>query len=310
MLNILFSAKPTAWEEYRDHLTGAFEAASLNANLSRDHDPATVDYIIFVPNGPVTDFAPYTKTKAVMSLWAGVETVVSNQTLTQPLLRMVDPGLTNGMVEWVVGHTMRHHLGMDDHIHCQDGVWRDTVYPPFAAQRPVTILGIGALGAACGQALVQLGFPVTGWSRSPKTVEGITCLSGKDELKEALTDASMVILLLPNTPQTRNILNAETLDLLADGAFVINPGRGPLINDDALLSALASGKVRHATLDVFHVEPLPAEHPYWAHPNVTVTPHIASTTRPDSAAKVIVQQILRGEAGEPFLHAVDRQAGY
>ena len=108
MLNILFSAKPTAWEEYRDHLTGAFEDASLNANLSRDHDPATVDYIIFVPNGPVTDFAPYTKTKAVMSLWAGVETVVSNQTLTQPLLRMVDPGLTNGMVEWVVGHTMRH----------------------------------------------------------------------------------------------------------------------------------------------------------------------------------------------------------
>ena len=310
MLNILFSAKPAAWEEYRDHLTGAFEEAGLKANLSRDHDPETVDYIVFAPNGPVTDFAPYTKTKAVMSLWAGVETVVSNQTLTQPLLRMVDPGLTNGMVEWVVGHTMRHHLGMDDHIHGQDGVWRDTVYPPLAEQRPVTILGIGALGAACGQALAQLGFPVTGWSRSPKTVEGVTCLSGEDGLKEALTDASIVILLLPKTPQTRDILNAETLDLLADGAFVINPGRGPLINDDALLNALATGKVRHATLDVFHVEPLPAEHPYWAHPNVTVTPHIASTTRPDSAAKVIAQQILRGEAGEPFLHVVDRQAGY
>lgn len=310
MLNILFSAKPAAWEEYRDHLTGAFEEAGLKANLSRDHDPETVDYIVFAPNGPVTDFAPYTKTKAVMSLWAGVETVVSNQTLTQPLLRMVDPGLTNGMVEWVVGHTMRHHLGMDDHIHGQDGVWRDTVYPPLAEQRPVTILGIGALGAACGQALAQLGFPVTGWSRSPKTVEGVTCLSGEDGLKEALTDASIVILLLPKTPQTRDILNAETLDLLADGAFVINPGRGPLINDDALLNTLATGKVRHATLDVFHVEPLPAEHPYWAHPNVTVTPHIASTTRPDSAAKVIAQQILRGEAGEPFLHVVDRQAGY
>ncbi|SHG94087.1 glyoxylate/hydroxypyruvate reductase A [Cognatiyoonia sediminum] len=310
MLKVMFSAKPAAWEEYRETLMTAFDAEGLDVDLSRDHDPAEVDYIVFAPNGPVSDFRPYTKTKAVLSLWAGVETVVGNETLTQPLLRMVDHGLTAGMVEWVVGHTLRHHLGMDAHITQQDGVWRDTVYPPIAAQRTVTILGIGALGAACGQALHGLGFPVRGWSRTPKQIENIECFSGDDGLRDTLSGAEVVILLLPDTPDTRHVLNAETLGLLARGGFVINPGRGPLIDDDSLLAALDRGQVAHATLDVFDVEPLPKDHPFWSHPNVTVTPHIASTTRADTASQVIAQQIKRGERGEPFLHVVDRQAGY
>lgn len=310
MLNVLFSARPGRWDEYRGPLNAAFEKAGLQAELSRDFAPADVDYIVFAPNGPVEDFSPYTKTKAVMSLWAGVETVVGNKTLTQPLLRMVDHGLTSGMVEWVVGHTLRHHLGMDAHITQQDGVWRDAVYPPVASDRPVTILGIGALGAACGQALNDLGFPVSGWSRTEKSVPNIRCFHGGDGLKRALTGAEVVILLLPDTPETLHVLNDETLDLLADGAFVINPGRGPLIDTAALLRALDTGRVAHATLDVFDVEPLPADHPFWPHPKVTVTPHIASTTRPETASEVIAQQIVRGEAGDPFLHVVDRSAGY
>lgn len=309
MLKVLFSAKPAAWDEYETPLTRAFEAAGLQVDLARDHDPSDVDYIVFAPNGPVTDFTPYVKTKAVMSLWAGVETVVGNDTLTQPLARMVDHGLTRGMVEWVVGHTMRHHLGMDTHILGQDGVWR-TDYPPLAEARPVTILGLGALGEACGQALCALGFPVTGWSRNPKDVSGIKCLHGEAGLTEALTDAQVVILLLPSTPATENTLNADRLALLAKGAFVINPGRGPLIDDDALLAALDNDQIGHATLDVFRVEPLPTDHPYWAHPKVTVTPHIASTTRPDTAAQIIAKNIKRGEDGVPFLHLVDRSAGY
>ena len=310
MLNILFSAKPESWDEYKAPLTEAFAEIGLNVDLSRDHDPESVDYIVFAPNGPVTDFRPYTNTKAVMSLWAGVETVVDNETLTQPLLRMVDDSLTAGMVEWVSGHVLRHHLGMDAHITQQDGVWRDTVYPPLAKQRPVTILGAGALGAACGQALHTLGFPVTGWSRSAKEISNMRCLHGDDGLKEALSDAAIVVLLLPDTPATTNILNADALALMRKGAFVINPGRGPLIDEEALLAALNSGQIAHATLDVFRVEPLPEEHPFWAHPNVTVTPHIASTTRPDTASKIIAKQIKRGENGEPFENIVDRQAGY
>ncbi|MFY9206747.1 MAG: glyoxylate/hydroxypyruvate reductase A [Yoonia sp.] len=309
MLKVLFSAKPAAWDEYETPLTRAFEAAGLQVDLARDHAPSDVDYIVFAPNGPVTDFTPYVKTKAVMSLWAGVETVVGNHTLTQPLARMVDHGLTRGMVEWVVGHTMRHHLGMDTHILGQDGVWR-LDYPPLAEARPVTILGLGALGEACGQALNTLGFPVTGWSRNPKDVSGIKCLHGEAGLTEALTGAQVVILLLPSTPATENTLNADRLALLAMGAFIINPGRGPLIDDDALLAALDNDQIGHATLDVFRVEPLPTDHPYWAHPKVTVTPHIASTTRPDTAAQIIAQNIKRGEDGLPFLHLVDRNAGY
>ena len=309
MLNVLFSAQPDRWDEYRDPLLAAFAEAGLTVDLSRDHAPEDVDYIVFAPNGPVTDFTPYTRTKAVLGLWAGVETVVGNATLTQPLCRMVDQGLTDSMVEWVVGHTLRHHLGMDSHITGQDGVWR-AEFPPLAEDRPVTILGIGALGAACGQALARLGFPVTGWSRRAKDVDGLRCLSGDDGLTDALTGAEIVILLLPQTPETENILNADTLARLAKGAFIINPGRGPLIDDDALLVALDSGQVGHATLDVFRTEPLPADHPFWAHPKVTVTPHIAATTRPKTASRVIAENIRRGEAGEPFLYLVDRKAGY
>ena len=176
MLNVLFSAHPTQWPLYEVPLNAAFSKAGLSVDLSQSHAPETVDYIIFAPNGPVTDFAPYTNCKALLSLWAGVETIVNNETLTQPLLRMVDHGLTQGMVEWVTGHTLRHHLGMDTHIFGQDGIWRNDIFPPMAQDRPVTILGLGALGAACGQALTALGFPVTGWSRTAKDVTGIACL--------------------------------------------------------------------------------------------------------------------------------------
>lgn len=307
-IRALFSAGDAAWPAYSKALPKAFATAGLNIDLSRKHAPETVDYIIAAPNGPVQDFAPFTRCKAVLNLWAGVEDIAPNTTLTQPLARMVDQGLTDGMVEWVVAHTMRHHMGIDQHIHGQDGIWRPE-YPPLARDRPVTVLGLGALGAACATALTGLGFPVTGWSRSQKTINNITCLSGDDGLTNALTGAQIVILLLPLTDATTNVLDADTLPLLAQDAFIINPGRGPLIDDDALLAALATN-ISHATLDVFRTEPLPKNHPFWAHPQVTVTPHIASTTRPETASQCIAENIRRGETGAPFLHLVDRTSGY
>ena len=302
---ILFAA-PALWPDYQDALPAALaEAGIAGATLVTEAAPETVDYIVYAPASPLQDFTPYTRTKAVLNLWAGVERIVGNPTLTQPLTRMVDPGLTEGMVEWVVGHALRHHLGMDRHIVNPGHVW-DPTCPPLARERPVTILGVGALGSACATALRALNFPVTGWSRTPKP----GCLHGEAGLRQALSTAQILVTLLPKTPETGNLLNADRLALLPEGAVILNPGRGPLIDDDALLAALDRGHIGHATLDVFRVEPLPQDHPYWTHPRVTVTPHIAADTRALTASRVVAENIRRGEAGEPFLHLVDRARGY
>ena len=308
-VNILFAARADQWRIYETPLKKALSEQGIDATLSTDLAPEDVDYIIYAPDSAVQDFTPYTRAKAVLNLWAGVENIVGNPTLRIPLARMVDHGLTQGMVEWVTGHVLRHHLGMDRHILGQDGEWRAEA-PPLASDRRVTVLGLGALGEACARMLVRLGFAVTGWSRRPKDIPGVSCLSGEAGLQAALTAADILVLLLPLTDETENLLNAETLALLPEGAVIVNPGRGPLIDDDALLAALDRGHVAHATLDVFRVEPLPADHPFWAHTKVTVTPHIASETRPETAAQVIAENVRRGESGEPFLHLVDRESGY
>ena len=308
-VNILFAARPERWVQYEAPLRKALEKTKLTYSLATEFPPEEVDYIVYAPNSPVQDFTPYTRARAVLNLWAGVEAITPNKTLKIPLTRMVGGGLTEGMVEWVTGHTLRHHLGMDAQIVNPSHEWKISV-PPMASERPVTILGLGELGLACANALRGLGFPVSGWSRTPKSHQGITCHHGADGLRNALQGAEIVVLLLPNTPATENVINAETLALMAPGSFLINPGRGTLIDDEALLAALDSGHLAHATLDVFRTEPLPQDHPFWAHEKVTVTPHIASETRPGPASEVIVENIRRGEAGEPFLHLVDRDAGY
>ncbi len=308
-VNILFAAREERWSHYEGPLRRALENAGVDARLATDFPAAEVDYIVYAPNSDLQDFTPYVRTKAVLNLWAGVEEIAPNTTLKIPLVRMVDPGLTQAMTEWVTGHVLRYHLGMDLDICREDPVWQPRTVP-LAAERQVVILGLGALGTAAATALVQLGFKVTGWSRSAKAVDGVDCLHGPDGLEAALKRASILVTLLPDTPATNNTLNAETFALMPQGAFIINPGRGPLIDDGALIAALDSGQVAHATLDVFRVEPLPREHPFWAHPGVTVTPHIAAETRADTASAVVAENIRRGEAGEAFLHLVDRARGY
>lgn len=307
---LVYFAAPALWERYQQQLAKAFAAAGLSVDLVSDApDPGAVDYIIYAPSAPLQDFTPFTRTKAVLSLWAGVERIVGNATLTQPLCRMVDTALTESMTAWIVGHVLRHHLGMDRHIVNPGHQWI-AESPPATRDRPVAILGLGTLGQAAARALMALQFPVRGWSRSPKDLPDIQCFSGTSGLRNALSGAEIVVLLLPKTPDTENTLNKQTLGMLPRGAVIVNPGRGALIDDDALLAALDAGHVGHATLDVFRVEPLPAGHPYWSHPNVTVTPHIAAETSAISASNVIAENIRRGEAGEPFLYLVDRALGY
>ena len=313
MIRVLFADKPENWPRYEAALTAAFVQAGLDVELFQPHEaaPDSIDYIVYSPQGPVQDFTPFTRAKAVLNLWAGVERVVGNATLTQPLCRMVDAGLERGMVEYVTGHVLRYHLGLDATLAQQDGIWRhDQGVPPLARNRSVVVLGLGALGEACARSLVALGFDVTGWSRTQKHIAGVTCLSGPDGLNQALSRAEILVSILPDTPETTDLLNAQTLAQMPKGAAIINPGRGTLIDDNALLAALDTGQIGHATLDVFRIEPLPPTHPYWAQPRVTVTPHIAAESRAETASEVVAENIRRGEAGEPFLYLVDRARGY
>lgn len=311
-INVLF-AVPSLWDDYKELLPAAIARAGVSDahvfGLDADVPPEDVDYLVYAPISPVQDFSPYTGAKLVQNIWAGVERIVVNPTLTQPLARMVDPGLTESMVEWVVGNVLRHHLNLDRFIVNPDRIW-DQYPPPLARQRPVTILGLGELGTACANALTALNFPVTGWSRSPKQIEGVTCLNGDDGLEQALSTAQILVLLLPKTPGTENLLDARRIAMLPKGAVILNPGRGPLIDDEALLAALDSGHVGAATLDVFRVEPLPKDSPFWDRPTVTVTPHIAADTRAATAVEVVAENIRRGEAGEPYLFSVDPVRGY
>ncbi len=309
MLTILMAAGPDNWNRYRAPLQAALATAGILARLVQEAEPETVDYIVYAPSSALRDFAPFTRAKAVLSLWAGVERIVGNQSLTQPLCRMVDPALTEGMVEWVVGHSLRHHLGLDQYIVNPGRIWNPTC-PPLARDRRVAMLGTGALGEACARALMGLNFQVEGWGRSAKDLPGLPCHHGAKGMKALLMDADIVVTLLPRTAETENILNAASIAQMKRGAVILNPGRGALIDDTALLSALDSGQISHATLDVFRVEPLPDDHRFWTHPKITVTPHIAADTRPETSAQVIAQNIGLAEAGAPLLHLVDRTKGY
>lgn len=306
-MRVFFAAPARLWDAW----SPALRAACPEMELAREGDPASFDALIFAPGFPETgepmDFRPFTRARLVQSLWAGVERIVGNGTLTQPLCRMVDPGLAQGMAEWCLGWTMRLHLGMDRYR--QDGVWRNGVVPPLAAERPVTILGMGELGRAVAARLLQVGFPVTGWSASGRPVPGLRVLGG-EALPQALDGAGVLISLLPDTPGTRNLLDRERLAMLPRGAFLLNPGRGTVLDDDALLAALDEGRLGHAVLDVFRTEPLPSWHPFWSHPRVTVTPHVAADTRPATAAPVAAENLRRAMNGRPLLHLVDRARGY
>ena len=308
-LEVYFAGREGRWDDYQGPLTEALREVGVDARLRPvAPDPGAVDVIVFAP-GALEDFAPFTRLRAVLNLWAGVEQVLPIPGLKAPLCRMVDPAMTEGMTEYVVTHVLRHHMGTDLDLARQDGVWRKRAVP-IARERRVTVLGLGALGRAAAGALAALNFDVTGWSRTPREVPGIACRSGEEGLEAALSAAEILVTLLPHTPETECLLDARRLAMMPAGAAIVNPGRGALIDDDALLAALDAGHLAHATLDVFRTEPLPSDHPFWAHPQVTVTPHIAAETRPATASRVIAENIRRLVAGEALLHQVDRSRGY
>ncbi len=274
-------------------------------------NPDDIDYAL-VWQPPPGELRTYPNLKVIFSVGAGIDHLSSDPDLPAdvPIVRMVEPGLTAGMSEFVVMSALAHHRFMLDYAQqARAEVWEE-ISQISTASRRVGIMGLGVLGRHAAEKLALFGFPVAGWSRSPKDVPGVACYHGQDGLKPFLAECDILVCLLPLTAETRGILNAETLAAMPKGAAVINVARGGHLVEADLLAALESGQISGATLDVFQQEPLPKGHPFWQHPRVVLTPHIASMTIPETAAKAVMDNIKRFEAGQPLTDVVDLERGY
>jgi len=287
-------------------------APGLELRFWPDSGPAAeVDFAIVGGRAP-RDLRGFPNLKAIQSTWAGVNHLLADANLPpdRPLARMVDQGLTVSMTEFIVLHTLDSaREGPRLRAAQRDRRWLD-LDPVAPRSITVAILGLGTLGADAGARLAALGFDVRGWSRSRKETAGIQSFAGRDGLSECLTGARILICLLPLTDDTRGILNAATFAPLARGAVLIHVARGAHLVEADLLTALDTGQLSRAILDVFETEPLPPDHPFWRHPGITVTPHVAAITRPGTGAADIVENYRRALAGQTLINQVDRAKGY
>jgi glyoxylate/hydroxypyruvate reductase A len=270
-----------------------------------------IDFAIVGGRAP-GDLRGFPNLRAIQSTWAGVNHLLAdgNLPIDRPLARMVDQGLTVSMTEYVVLHVLdsaREGPRLRTAQRAQE--WLDLA-PQSPGDIAVAILGLGTLGADAGGRLAGLGFTVRGWSRSRKEIAGIESFSDERGLRECLAGAQILVCLLPLTEDTRGILNASTFAPLAHGAVLIHAARGAHLNEEDLLAALEAGRLSRAIIDVFATEPLAGDHPFWRHPQVTVTPHVAAITRPGTGAGDIVENYRRALAGEALINQVDRAKGY
>ncbi|MCA1470545.1 glyoxylate/hydroxypyruvate reductase A [Bradyrhizobium sp. IC3195] len=273
-------------------------------------DPAAVRYLVaWVPPDDITTTFP--NLELVFSVGAGVDQFDTTTVPAHiPLVRMLEPGIAETMVEYVTMAVLALHRDLLDFISQQrQQVWREIRITP-ARRRHVGVMGLGQLGQAVLERLKTFGFPLLGWNRSPREIEGVTCYEGADALPEFLAQADILVCLLPLTDQTRSILNAELFARLPRGAGLVNVGRGPHLVEADLLAALDSGALSGAVLDVTDPEPLPVGHPFWSHPRILLTPHNASMTTPDTAVDFVLDVIARHRRGEELPGLVDRRRGY
>ena len=298
------------YAEWREHLVRALPADERLVMAGEAHDPAGID-VAFVANPPRGTLASYGDLRFVQSLWAGVDRLLGDPSLPDiPIARLVDPDLTQAMVEAVVAHVLALHRQAPAYGRLQARrEWRQLAQP-LARTRRVGILGLGELGAAVARALSSLSFQVSGWSRSPRTVEGVECLSGDHGVEMLLARANILVNLLPLTADTDSILDRALFDRLPDGASLVNVARGAHLVEDDLLAALDASRIDHAILDVFREEPLPQDHPFWTHERISVFPHVAAWSAPESAARIAAANVLAFREGRPVSGLVDRARGY
>jgi len=302
---------PPGWDALSKALFGH---AAFNSFLhGKDHyAPQQIDYFVgFRPPHGFLKTLP--RLKAIFSLGAGVDGFLRDPEFPRhlPVVRFVDETLQREMAQYVTMHSLiihRHQRGFD--AAQKEHAWRQRMLARPTREVCIGILGMGDIGAVTAERLLMFDFQVIGWSRSRKSVPGVTSYAGKEELPKFLARCDILVCMLPLTPETEGLMDAKLFAGLPKGAWVMNVGRGGHCNEQDLLAALDSDHLGGAVLDVFQTEPLPPNNILWSHPKVTVTPHIAGITDPRNAAAFVVDCVARAQSGAPFKNVVDLNKGY
>lgn len=309
-MTILFCSDSDPPEPWRRTFAHAFP--QMPFRVWPDCGPLNAIHYALVWRPPSGLLAQLPNLKAILVLGAGVDSTLSDVTLPRdiPVLRLVDAGLPGPMAEYALYAVLYFQRRMQGYAGLQrDAVWRRIPWS-LAEEWPVGVMGLGVIGGLIARRIAALGYPVAGWVRSPRLLEGMEVFAGRDRLHGFLARSRVVINALPLTPETENILDACAFDAMRRGSYLVNIGRGGHVADRDLIAALDSGQLDGAMLDVFRDEPLPSTHPFWRHPKIIVTPHAAAPTIPNAAEAQVIENVRRLERGEPPLGVVDREKGY
>jgi len=272
---------------------------------------AACDYaILWAP--PATLLAQLKKVKAIFLAGAGVDALLKlgNALPAAPIIRLGDAGMAVQMAEYVAHSVLRYFRRFDDYEkQARSGIWAPL--PQFVKQDfTVGVLGMGKLGSRVLETMGHFGYPLRGWSRTPKHVQGVDCYAGMDSLNAFLAGTRVLVCMLPLTPETTALLDYTRLSQLPLGAYLINVARGEMVNEPDFLKLIQSGHIAGATLDVFSFEPLPESHPFWNEPRINITPHISALTVLHDSVRQIAGKMKSLEDGEPVADVVDRTRGY
>jgi glyoxylate/hydroxypyruvate reductase A len=306
-MRITFCCTDTKPEPWLAGLRAALPEADVS--LWQPGDPVADHAVVWAP--PQRFIDEQVGLKALFNIGAGVDALMKLRLPPGlPVVRLDDAGMGVQMAEYVCHALIRHFREFDGYA--QDAMMARWAYrkPRVRADYPVGILGLGVLGQRVARAVAQFEFPVRGWSRTPREVEGVQCFAGPAQFDEFLAGTRMLVCLLPLTPETEGILDRETLGRLLPGAYLVNVARGAHLVEADLLELLDRGHLAGATLDVFRAEPLPPEHAFWRHPQVTVTPHTSARTLRDESIAQIVRKIRALDLGQPIAGVVDPARGY
>jgi glyoxylate/hydroxypyruvate reductase len=312
MLLLVNSGGPGAVGEWRNHFAALMPELDVRGWDDREIDDAQVDFVLVWEPTPGR-LARMSGLRIVFSSGAGVDHITADRTVPEhlPIIRMMTPETTERMSDYVMAACFGIARDFPAvHAAQRRREWDMELFGKRSSETTVAVLGLGELGSVCAQRLALNGFRVKGWSRSARSLPGVACFSGAEMQAGMLSDADIVVNLLPDTPQTQRLIDAAFIAKLPAGASIVNVGRGPQLVVADLLDALERGHLRSAYLDVFDQEPLAADSPLWSHPRVIVTPHVASLPSRRARAEQIVRTLRDHLEGRPLQHVYSRALGY